>query len=568
MAIERAFRAHARRANKAPTRVAAERRNLIDVHLFDKMEADGVTAAETSTDEVFLRRVSLDLTGRIPTVEQTEAFLNDRSGDKRQRLIESLLTSEAYVDAWTLFFGNRFEVTTQYYNYVRTQGRNRFHHFLRDFLARDRSYAQVVTEMLTAAGDSQISAPVNFSVRGYAQGDPIQDTWDNLTDRITTRFLGIKTECVSCHDGRRHLEEINLYLTARRREDFWRQAAFLSRMSLQHQALDPFGQQWRTVIADRSSGAYYTVVNPNNPGPRPTRTGGPYEPRFLLTGETPKTGEWRKELARLLTSDRQFARATVNYLWAHMFGEGIVDPPDGWDLERLDPRKPPPAPWPLQASHPELLEALADEFLRSGYRVRNILRLIANSSAYQLSSVYAGAWRPEYSRYFARHNPRRLSAEEVYDAVSRATMTETPMYVEGFDQPLMYAAQLPDPSEPRLDGGIRTFLSNFGRGDWFNIPRIERSTVLQVLYMMNDNAVNFRTFATRDGGRGTRVAWVLQSGMGDTDAIKHLSLATLSLYPTDEELAVIGRNRRGSREQWLSDVQWALLNKLDFLFSQ
>jgi hypothetical protein len=551
----------------ARRRVASASANFIDDYIFGKMTADGVSPAPGASDAEFLRRVSIDLTGRIPTVEQAERFLSDDNPNKRSQLINALLGSEAFIDNFTLSYLNLFEVTSGYYNLIGIDGRNYFYRYIRDFIERDRSYREVTTELITAAGDAQASGPANFIVRGFQQGDPIQDTWDTLTDRVTTRFLGLKTECVSCHDGRRHLEQINLFLTSRRREEFWRMSAFFSRMNLVFVSVDAFNQQMRGLVTDRSVGGYHSVVSPNNPGPRPSRSGGPYEPAYVFTGEKPASGEWRPEFARMVTADRQFARAAVNYLWAHFFSVGIVDPPDGWDLARIDPKNPPPAPWTLQPTHPELIEALADEFIRGDYSIRRIIRLLAESNAYQLSSRYGDGWRSEYARYFAKHIPRRLSAEEVYDAVATATLTETPMFVEGFDQPLMYASQLPDPREPRGDGNIRNFLNNFGRGDWFQVPRNSTSTVLQVLYLMNDNVVNFRTFADRVESRNTQVAQLMQSALSDEAAVRRLFLATLSRYPSDDELATAMRNRRNPRDQWLTDIQWALLNKLDFLFN-
>src|SRR5262249_32440261 len=147
--------------------------------------------------------------------------------------------------------------------------------------------------------------------------------------------------------------------------------------------------------------------------------------------------------------------------------------------------------------------------------------------------------------------------------------TVTPMYVEGFDQPLLYAGQLPDTVEPRTDGTISSFLNQFGRGDWFNAPRNSTSTVLQVLFLMNDNQINARTFASRDGSRSTRVEALLASNLSEDEMVRQLFLAALGRNPTDAEKSALQANRgsRTSREDWLTDLQWALLNKLDFIFN-
>jgi hypothetical protein len=384
-----------------------------------------------------------------------------------------------------------------------------------------------------------------------------------MTDSATVAFLGAKTLCISCHDGRRHLEQIDLFLTAKKRADFWKMSAFFARTNITTVSADTNNRAWSFILTDLNSGGYTSWVDPNNPGPRPTRFGGPYSPALLMTGETPQTGQYRKEFARLLTANRQFARAAVNYLWAAMFTTGIVDPPGQWDLGRIDPANPPPDPFTLQPSHPALIEALATEFINSNYSVKHMVRLMAASRAYQLSSNYEGTWIPVYEQYFARHITRRLQAEEVYDAVAQSTMTIVPMNLEGYSTPVYYAGQLPDTTEPRNDGSIFNFLSNFGRGDWWNNPRNSSSTIVQALFLMNDFSVNFRD----QTNRSTRVAWILSQSMSDTDAVNNLFLAALSRYPTDDEMAVLRKARTGSRDQWLSDIQWALLNKLDFLFN-
>lgn len=543
--------------------------NFIDDRIFGKMSADGVESAPLADDATFLRRATLDLTGQIPTPARIEKFLASESSTKRADLIEELLGSPAYVDYWTLYFANRFEVTSAYYQLIGIPGRNLFHNYLRRMVAEDRPYSNFATELITATGDTHRAAPGNFLMRGVQQGDPIQDTWDNQINVITTQFLGVQTQCVSCHDGRRHLEQINIYLTARRREEFMRLSAFLSRMQINEVNVDAFNQQRKGIITDLPTGVYHGIVNPQNPGSRPPRV-GTYEPQYMFTGEVPASGAWRRELARIVTTDRQFARAAVNYLWAHFFGSGIVDPPSSWDLARIDPQSPPPAPWELQPTHPALIEALADEFIRGGYRIRPILRLIAQSSAYQLASRYEGEWKPEYARYFARHVPRRLGPEEAYDAIASATGTETPMFVEGFDDPLKSAVQLPDPTEPRYTDSVRNFLNSLGRGDWWRTPQASEGSVVRSLFLMNDSNLNNRTFGNQRGQPwgSTRVASLAASTLPDQEVVRQLFLATLGRLPTDAETAAVTRSRKPGREDWLTDIQWALLNKTEFLFSQ
>lgn len=557
----------ARTSASAQPRSAIARNNFVDNFIFDTIDANGIAPAPLTSDAEFLRRVSIDLTGRIPQPERLRAFLESNAPDKRAKLIDELMSSPAFADQWTHFFANKFEVTSGYYSYIGLQGRTLFRRFLQDFVNRDRSYKDAVTEMLTASGDANENGPANFLVRGWQDGDPMQDTYDTLTDRVSTRLLGIKTECISCHDGRRHLEQINLYMSTRRRREFYGLSAFFARMTFQRLNVDGFGQRARFVIVDRPAGAYSTSVDPNNPGPRPPRTGGPYTPQWLFDGRIAESPEWRKELARILTSDRQFARATVNYIWAAMFTYGLVDPADGWDLARLDSKNPPSGDWPLQLNHPELMERLAQHFIDNNYSIRSAIRLLANSNAYQLSSNYPGQWRPQYTRFFAKHFPRRLSAEELWDSLATATETETPMAVFGYDQPLYYANQLPDTTEPRNHSAVVNFMNLFGRGDWWNIKRDSNPSLLQLLYTMNDSQVVLRTFAARTDAPANRVARIAATEASDEDAIRQMFLATLSRPATQEEVALVMRTRKGARTEWLADLQWVLINKLDFIFN-
>src|SRR5213593_3783744 len=156
------------------------------------------------------------------------------------------------------------------------------------------------------------------------------------------------------------------------------------------------------TISDLATGNYALNTTAGNRTPRqPVNGSNQVMPRYLFSGEQASGNTYREMFANNLTEDRQFARATVNYLWREMMGIGIVEPADQFDLARQDPVKV-PSGWTLQPSHPQLLESLADDFIRSGYSIRFILGLIADSNAYQISSRFPGEWRVEYSPYFAR----------------------------------------------------------------------------------------------------------------------------------------------------------------------
>lgn len=562
------FEANAAQSHAQRAAINIPHNNFIDDLLFSRMETDRITPAPLTTDAEFIRRASLDLTGRIPQPEQVSAFLNDKTTSKRARLIEQLLASDAYISQFTLYFTNRFQVTRGFGSEVSLAGRNLFYNTLRDFITRDRSYAQFAQELLSSSGDPNTNAGVNYFIRYFSgeEPNPPQDFWDDITDFATTQFLGFRTACISCHDGRRHLENINLYLAAHRRSQFWNTSAFFARTTF---LIHDEGGRNGFVLQDRKSGTYTGSVPVTNPGNRPQRQGANVTtPSFILNGTPPANGAWRSEFARIVTQDRQFARATVNYMWAYFFGTGIVDPPDGWDFTRTDPANPPPDPWPSQNTQPALLEALTDSFVQSNYSVRSLVRTIVSSNVYQLSSRYDARWDPAFAVDFARHSPRRLSAEELWDSIAIATQTEQPMNIAGFAKPAMYANELPDPYEPWDSYNVQSFLSTLGRGNYTTAPRDSSPSLLGLLYLMNNNDV-YQRVSENYGPYSppNRAGRLAISNLTDDEAVRQIYLATLARLPSDVEIVtVLAARNSNPRWVWLARVQWALINKLEFIF--
>jgi hypothetical protein len=553
--------------------------SFIDEEIFNKMKVAGIEPAPPSTDEEFLRRVTLDLTGRIPTAEQVREFVADRSPDKRDRLIDSLIGSPEYVDRWTMWLGDLLQNTAFSTNVVRYQnGRNAFYTTIKQAIQQNTPYNQFVTSLLTSSGNSFQNGAVNYIVGGLTPMGPPQDTYDTLLVQTSNRFLGIETfDCLLCHDGQGHLNALNLWATRTKRAEAWGMAAFFSRVGIRRNVVSQMPLLVNTDIGDTPAGQYLLNTTAGNRTPRmPMAAQSFVSPRYLFTGETPATGEtYRAALARFLTKDRQFARATVNYLWEHFFGLGIVDPPHSFDLARLDPQNPPPAPWTLQPSHPELLEKLTDEFIANNYNLQQIMRLIARSSAYQLSSRYPGEWKQEYTTYFARKLVRRLDAEEMHDAVARATGILGNYQVFGLPGPIQWAMQLPDTIEPIpyqgqprdasliLGQQARLFLNTFERGTRDQVPRSNDPSILQGLAVMNSPFVNSRIPVRANG----TVARLLATYPDNGELIEELYITILSRRPGPEErdqaLGMLKQNRTGGTE----DLMWVLLNKIDFLYN-
>ena len=537
----------------------------IDFHIFSTLQNKNIAPAGLSSDAEFLRRVTLDLTGRIPTADQIRQFLADTDPQKRARAIDRLLDSPEWVDRWAMWLGDLLKNNSASSQINRgAQGRDALHQYIRTSLQYNKPYNQFVAELISGAGDSYGSGPANFIVGGRMSMGPVQDTYDRQWVQTATMFLGLKNfDCLLCHNGAGHLDWTNLWGSQVTRAQAWGMAAFFSRTRLTRSSRER-GASY--VVQDVARGNYtLNTTSGNRPQRQPaegqSRT---VTPAYLFSGRRASArDDYRQVLAEEVTSDFQFARATVNYIWAHFFSVGIVEPPDAFDLARLDPDNPPPAPWSLQPSHPELLDELARFFIRNNYDLKALMREIGNSRAYQLSSRYEGAWDTAYMRLFARHLVRRLDAEELHDAIVDSSGVPSDLRLRGYEEPFSRAMQLPDTNEP--GGAVGTFLNTFLRGNRDDNPRRRDTSVAQALALMNDSFVVGRVgTSSRDG----MLAGLLGSGMDNGQFVDALYLNVLSRHPTDEEsVAAQQLLQSGNRRTRAEDLLWALYNKVDFVFN-
>ena len=548
-------------------------RNFIDEFVFSKMKQDCVPHAGLSIDAEFLRRVHLDLTGRLPEPEVIRKFLTDKDPGKREKLIDALVATPIggkidkpetpFLDKWTYFFGDLFRNCA---SELGARGRNLLRDYIYDALLLNRPYHEVVEEMLTArTRDNFVDAAANFLLRDHV--DDFNDVYINQTDSYdemaisTTRyFLGVNLECVSCHGGPGHLEKINLGLSRVRREQFWRQAAFFSDVSMSR----PFGIGNEYELLDR--GGHYDITTRSVR--RMPRYKSDVGPQFLLTGEKPKEGEpLREAYARMVTSNPQFARATVNLIWAELMGVGIVDPPLDFDLARLDPANPPPAPWTIQPSHPELLVALARDFREHHYDLRRLIRLIVTSSTYQLSSHFEGDWKASYAPYFARHFVRRLPAEEICDAIDQATGVLPAIEVADGNVKVGYVLQTRSSEE--IGGkdleSMRLLLASFGQADRDKTERDFSGSMTQAAALLNSKFVKDHVKVQEVG----RLHKLLNHdpSLTNVEMVEEMFLAFLSRLPLESEKAIAVKTLEERHNQGLEDLAWSLINKTEFLYN-
>jgi len=540
-------------------------RNLIDHHLFSAMAKSGVPHAPLSNDYEFCRRVHLDLTGRIPTPERLQAFVTDAAPDKRDRLIDELLDSPAWVDHWSYWYG---DLVRNCANRIGNPTTKHLDGWIRQSLQADKPYDQFVTELLTASAPNSVWMPdaarAGFLARWHVAGDTMysdryEDTADEIVVQSARIFLGVNYQCISCHGGKGFLEKVNVDLVSKKRADFWAMSAFFGKTRVR---IVPF--QDRFTISEDGTG--YDTNSASSV--RMPRRGDPVHPTFILTGQKADAAKpLRPQFARMLTRHPQFARATVNLVWKEFFGLGIVDPVDSFDMARQSPTSPPPAPWTVQPTNPHLLNALGADFARGGYSLKRLMRAIARSSAYQLSSRFDGEWKDRYTPFFARHYVRRLTAEQAHDAISQATNVygnykQRDMVYGTELPPLRFWTEAPTPEEIN-DGEAKAFLRTFGQANREQFDRQPGGSILQAMMLMNSPFVNKRVRAQG----GSRVEQSVQSAMTNAEIVDHLYLATLSRPPTPAERDVAVSWLAADRREGAEDLHWTLLNKLDFVFN-
>ena len=549
------------------------RKNFIDDSIFGRMATAGIQSAPLASDAEYLRRVTLDLTGRIPSGDEVQAFLADTNSAKRDLKVDALIGTPEFVDKWTMFLGDLFRVDAQspaVNRYI--PGRDAFYLYVKEAVARNKPYDQIARDLISDSGDSFAQGEVNWSLGSVVGGGPAQDTYDGHAVNLASMFLAINAvDCLLCHDGARHLDTVNLWGSKQTRQNMWGLSAYFARVRRQQQLVSSTPLVYKYMVSDVAAGEYQLNTTIGNRSARQPINGvsvvAPRNPFGSAPGTGISTGESRRQaIARQITSDLQFSRAIVNYVWEKFMVEAFVSPSNAFDLARLDPSNPPTEPWTLQPANPELLQTLAVWFQQNGYDLRALMSLIAKSNAYQLSAIYPGTWDVSYVPYYARKYVRRLDAEEIHDAISKATGIVGSYTLNGSElPPVQWAMQFPDSREPRSNGGVSAFLNAFGRGDRVTTFRRFDSSLLQALNMMNNT---FITTRIHQANQGSRVQALLAQNASAPTIIRELFLNTLSRPPSPDEINLFTPvfQQQGNRVA-AEGLQWMLLNKIDFLFN-
>jgi hypothetical protein len=541
-------------------------KNFIDEHIFARMAKDGVPHAPLASDEEFFRRVHLDLIGRVGDHEALRQFLESGDPGKRDKLVDSIIGSQAYKARWAYWFADLAKSAA---NRVGNEGKNIFYRWIYDNVHLNRPYNEMVKDMLTStAASNWYVGPASYVARWVVIGvtceDTVhEDTSDELAVNSAKHFLGIDLNCVSCHDGARHLEKINVWLAARKREELWKMGAFFGQTRVLRR-VEVATTQDEYSIDDYGPGydaGARTVVRV------PRKGQGKLDPVFMLSGEGPDPSKpLRAEYARILTAHPQFARATVNLFWAELMGVGIVDPPLDFDLARQDPRNLPEG-WTVQPSHPELLDALAEDFRANKYDIQRLVKLITKSNAYQLSSRFPGQWRESYARYYARKFVRRLPAEQVFDSLVAATGLTPEVPIRGTDFKARYATETRSPEDfkQRLPGlkDMNFFLESFGQSNREYAERTNEGDITQAVLLMNSPLV-LRQVRAEPGSFLTRL---LDKKLGEEENVTQIFARFLQRRPTQQELTMAKGLLVSDTRKGYEDLQWLLVNKVEFVFN-
>lgn len=553
------------------------RRNLIDEHIFGRMERDHIPHAPLASDEEFLRRAYLDAVGFLPTPEKIRAFVADKNPEKRDKLIDSLVGSDEFVNQWAWFWGDLFRT-----------GSPNYHAWTKQWLKADRPYNDVFYDIVTVTSKYPAGIPAAqyygaaayFATRGVTPTDTDNyftlnrlDWIDSSTVDIGRVFLGINMDCFSCHDGAGHADAVNLFLSQQTRKQFAQQAAFLGKM---RRTLGWSDRNLNVGDGDSITDDLAPGYNTGNDAPfytaaenRFPRDGQTYEPSFLLTGEKPRPGENpRKALGRILPNHIQFSRATVNLIWGKLMTVAFVEPYDGFDLARIDPKNPPPKPWTIQPTNPELLDALAEDFRANNFRIHHLMKTILKSNAYRLSARFNGEWKDAYIPYYARRFVRVLTGPEIADVIAEST--GRPYSFSNDGEEVKYVKQLSGPGEvgrtfagPKEGTAVSTLMQAFFQPNRDTAaPAGNKASSVQAMLMMVSPLIDRRVKA-----EGTLLGQLLQSDKSNEALLEEMFLSSLSRRPTSRELEVANRLMEKDRKSGAENVQWVLLNSAEFLLN-
>lgn len=509
----------ARGAAAEPNKASAK----IDRLVFAKLGELGIPPSGPCTDEVFLRRVYLDMTGTLPTAQQCRKFLASPGANKRSRLIEELFGRGEFADYWALKWCDLLRVKAEFPSNLWPNAVQAYHRWVRTALYNNMPYDEFARGLLTSSGSNFRVAPVNF-YRAVPRHEGSE-----IARVVALTFMGMRT------DGWERGQLLGM-------------AAFFGNVGYKKTA------EWKEEIVFFDPAKVF--LDPDTGAPvRPRLPGGAEVP--IPDGQDP-----REVFADWLIGSDAFSRSVVNRIWYWLLGRGIVHEPDDFR-----PGNPP--------QNPALLDFLAKELEDSGYDLRHIYRIILNSKTYQLSSVHnEGNLADEAG--FSRYYVRRLDAEVLIDAINQITRT-TESYSSSIPEPFTWIPENQRAIE-LADGSITSpFLDLFGRpprDTGYESERNNTPSPAQKLHLLNSTHIQKKILNNKQllgmyhkkqaKGKKPKVLW-----RSPEKTLEGIYLTILSRYPTEAETAIAlaypGTSGLGRREATV-DIIWALLNTKEFIY--
>jgi hypothetical protein len=507
---------------------------VVDQFTSKKWKELGLVPSALATDESFIRRVYLDLTGTLPTPKQVVEFVKDADAKKRDKIIDKLLESAEY----SYYFANKWADILRVKrgkdgnSAQRAEGTFAFHDWIREAVANDRPYNEFVRDILGATGDETKNPPTVW-YKDLQQPE-------QFVDDTAQVFLGLRIACANCHH---HPYE------KWSQDDYWGMAAFFSRIGkkqIAQPANNPNAQASnQQVIFSRPTGSV------NN-----KRTGQPAKIKPLDGAPMDVVGEDdpRLKLVDWMVDPKNpfFAKAVANRYWAHFFGRGIVDPID--DMRVTNP-----------PSNPELLDALAKNLIDNKYSLKSLVKTIVKSRTYQLSAI-PNEFNKNDKQAFARYYPKRLGAEVLLDALCQ--VTDSPSQFGGLPSDKYApkrAIQLPDESFSSY------FLDVFGRPQRISAcecERVSEANQAQALHLLNSDEV--QTKLSRAGGRADALVNPKDT-RSDSEKIEELFLWAFARKPSSDDMKAalehIAKHEKQKKVAY-ENILWALLNTKEFIFNQ
>jgi hypothetical protein len=487
--------------------------NVIDRAVFAKLNRMRISPSEACTDVEFIRRVTLDAAGVLPSPAEVDAFVADPapSAERRARVVERLLVRPEFYDFWTLKFA---DILRSNGRLIQPKGTYVFNRWIREQLERNMPMDQFVRALLTAEGSAMRNPAANYY---RISRDP-----ENSVETTAQLFLGVRIQCAKCH---------NHPFERWTQDDYYGFAAFFSRVKQKNGPLPD-----DEVVFSTREGEV-----------RQPRTGKVMKPKALggPTFDDPAAGDRRKALASWLTGPDNpfFAKSLVNRVWFHLLGRGIVEPVD--DFRDSNP-----------ASNDELLDGLTASFVQSGFDLKALVRSILNSRTYQLSAR-TNELNADDTLYFSHAQTKLLPAEVLLDAISTVTGTVTAF--DGLPKGAR-ATQIPD-------GKMENpFLKTFGRPARELSCECEResdSNLSQALQLIGGATVNGKL--RDDSGRMARL---VKQGKAPEEITRELYLVALAREPSATEIEAAVKHLKDSTDlrQAVEDLGWVLINSKEFLF--